>query len=184
MPNIKPLRDVDEHVVINLFAFSGALPVSKGTLVRIETGYDAGADPLSLAAGTVGQSYQNTVSTRWVVPHKVSTAGTGDRPIGMLLYDVRETDENGELLIFKPRKRWEMQTALSGEAVPILTKGLVLYTGVANNQSPTGGALAYIGAAGVLSTAGAGTSIVSVGRFLGPTDSNGWVLVKLELEAI
>ena len=54
---------------------------------------------------------------------------TKDVPLGMLLYDVREDDENGEKLIFNPRKAAENDYVISGQAVPILTRGIVLYSG-------------------------------------------------------
>ena len=48
---------------------------------------------------SVGKSYDNTVSQRWGVDASVRAAVTGDaHPLGMLLYSVREEDENGEKL--------------------------------------------------------------------------------------
>ena len=35
MPTLRPLRDYDEHDVINLFSWSGAVPAYKGTLVKM-----------------------------------------------------------------------------------------------------------------------------------------------------
>ena len=82
-----------------------------------------------------------------------------DNAIGMLLYDVKETDENGEKLIFNPRKAAELQVALSGQAVPVVSKGIFLYKGI--DGTPTAGGNAYIGANGILSaTAGSATARV------------------------
>lgn len=182
MPSLKPFRDASDHNVVNLYAFSGTIPCVKGTLVKIENGFDPSSTVQPVGnIGGIGQSYPNTVSFRWGIPHKVSVCGTGERPFGLTLYDTRETDENGELLVYKPNKQVEMQAVLSGQAVPILTRGIVMYSGIVGNQSPTGGTLAYIGAGGALSTAGVGTAISSVGKWLGPADSMGWALLKLEL---
>ena len=182
--DLRPFRDYDEHNVINLFAYSGSLPVKKGTIVKIvpssegHEGWKA-TDELQLL-GDVGASYTNTVSERYGVAAKVTDAVNTDEDnaIGMLLYDVKETDENGEKLIFNPRKAAELQVALSGQAVPVVSKGIFLYKGIAG--TPAAGGNAYIGANGIRSaTAGAATA--RVGQFLGAKDADNNVLVKLEI---
>ena len=46
MPTLLPFRDYDEHDVINLFAWDGAVPATKGTIVKIKgDGWQAGATP-------------------------------------------------------------------------------------------------------------------------------------------
>jgi hypothetical protein len=114
------------------------------------------------------------------VAAKVTAAVNGDEDdaIGMLLYDVKETDENGEKLIFNPRKAAELQVALSGQAVPVVSRGVFLYKGV--DGTPTAGGKAYIGAGGLLSaTVGSAPNVV--GKFLGAKDDKNNVLVKLEI---
>ena len=182
--DLRPFRDYDEHNVINLFAYSGTLPVKKGTIVKIvpssegHGGWKA-TDELQLL-GDVGNNFANTVSDSYGVNAKVQDAANQDEDnaIGMLLYDVKETDENGEKLIFNPRKAAELGVALSGQAVPIVTKGIFLYKGI--NGTPTAGANAYIGANGILS-ATAGSATARVGQFLGAKDADDNVLVKLEI---
>ena len=173
MPLLRPFRDYNEKDVINLFAFSGTLPATKGTLVKIQAGFKA-TDEISML-GNVGQSYPNTVSERYGVAAQVAVAGTGDSALGMLLFDVRETDENGELLKFNPRKAAEMGAVISGQAVPIVTRGIFRYSGAAG--TPTAGGTAYNGANGVISATG--TQVV--GKFLGAADADGFVTVKLSL---
>jgi len=72
-----------------------------------------------------------------------------------LLNDVREVDENGEKLIFKPRKAAEMQCAVSGQAVPIAIRGVFLYSGIAGD--PTAQGVAYATGDGGLSTTASST---------------------------
>ena len=36
MPTLRPFRDYDEHDVVNLFKYSGTIPVNKGTVVKID----------------------------------------------------------------------------------------------------------------------------------------------------
>ena len=183
MPNIQPFRTLSEYDIVNMYAYSGALPVTKGTFVRILNGWDTSQELSEL--GSVGASYQNTVSLRYGVAARVGTTNaTGLSSLGILLNDVRETDENGEKLIFNPRKASEMQVVLSGQAVPIAMKGIFLYSGC--NGTPTAGAPAYSTGDGGLSTAPSQTSgnnpiAELVGKFLGPKNTAGHVLFKLDL---
>jgi len=170
---IKPFRDYSEHDVINLFAFDQASG-DKGVVVKVSTGW---TNEDNLGTAPVGNQYPNTVSNRWTVNARVTTAGSGDSaPLGILLYDVREYDENGELLIFHPRKAAEMQAVLSGQAVPILRRGLILYSGALGQ--PGVGSGVYIGGNGVLSATGQ-PNATKIGTFLGTGDSHGYVLTSL-----
>ncbi len=176
MPNIKPFRDVDEHDVLNFFKYSGTLPVSKGTLVKIVSGV-VSDQQLSLDAAN-GAAFANTANPRWSVKPFVTLCQSGDAPLGMLLYDVREVDENGEILLFNPRKQAEMQCVLSGQAVPVVTKGVFMFSGISGTV--TAGASLYASYAGEL-TANGGTAVAPVvGKTLGNKDGNGWTLVKLD----
>lgn len=180
MPTIKPFRTVDEHDCINgLFAYSGTVPVEQGTFVKIVSGFDA--SQFTSLVGTAGYDFAGTESVRWGLPAQVTACnGTGDAAIGMLLYSVKEVDENGEKLIYKPRKAIENNWTISGCGVNIVTKGVFLYSGVAGTV--TVGANAYLGTDGGLNVSGSASSVATkVGKFLGPKDSNGVVLFKLEL---
>ena len=175
MPNLRPFRDYDEHDVVNLFSYSGTLPVNKGTIVKIVGNGWKNTDEIELL-GSPGNAFGNTVAERYGVAAKVADAASGDTAFGMLLYDVKETDENGEKLIFNPRKAAEMNVAISGQAVPVLTKGVVLYSGVAG--SPTAGGAAYWNGSEVSSVDGGGSQI---GTFLGAKDDDNNVLLKINL---
>jgi hypothetical protein len=103
----------------------------------------------------------------------------------MLLYDVKEVDENGEKLIFNPRKADEMQVALSGQAVPILTRGLVMLNGVTKLTAveAVAGGKAWTHDDGGIATSGV-TNANQIGVFLGGTGANGDVLLKLNIEQV
>lgn len=186
MPTIKPLRDVDSHDILNSFKFnvtSQSQVAQKGTFVKITSGVMFDQNLLML--GSPGAAYPNTVSNRYgVQPSVDACTSSGDATIGFLLYDVRELDENGEKLIFHPDKQAQMQVALSGQPVPILTRGLVYYSGISGN--PSVGQSAYLANDGGLSISGSAATVAAgtvtrVGRFLGPKDSNGFAYLKLEL---
>ena len=185
MAKLLPFRDYDEHDVINLFAFDYAgTSVVKGALVKIKSsaGWNASQE-LDHTNSMVGFTLNNVVSDRYAVNARVQLAGSGDNPLGMLLYDVAETDENGEKLIYNPRKAAEMQTTVSGQAVPILTKGLVLVKGI--DGTPAENAVAYCGtgtADGGITTTAGGTK-KAIGRFLGTTGANGEALLHLDVNA-
>jgi len=177
--NLRPFRDYDEKDVINLYAFSGTLPASKGTLVKIEANGWKATDEMDFL-GSVGASYSNTVSERYGVAAKVSLAVATETPLGMLLHDVKETDENGEQLKFNPRKAAEIEAVLSGQAVPVVTRGVFLYSGtVLASETPVGGTSLYCGANGEITTGSSGN--VKVGIALGAKDTNDHVLIRLDL---
>ena len=183
MATLRPFRDYSEHDVINLFAFDYAgTSISAGNLVKIKTstGWVHSQD-LDQTNTMKNFTLNNVVSDRYAVSARVQLAGSGDNPLGMLLYDVAETDENGEKLIYNPRKAAEMQTTVSGQAVPILTKGVVLVSGI--DGTVTEGGLAYCGTGtadgGITATAG-GTK-KKIGRFLGTTGANGEALLHLDV---
>lgn len=175
MPTLKPFRDYSEHDVINLFGYSGTLPVNKGTFVKVGVGWTTEGELRFM--GSVGASYPNTVNERFGVPSFVTACDSGDAALGLLLQDVKEVDENGLPLKFNPTKAAAIGAVISGQAVPILKRGLVLYSGIQGTVA-TNSAL-YTWTAGALSTTGAASH--QVGTALGPKDSRGFVLVKLDL---
>ena len=179
MPTLKTLQQVSEYDILPFYTWSGALPVNKGTVVKI-----VGSGLMNQALTTIGNAgaaYNGTYSPRWsVVPQVATVNSTGDRPIGILLYDGRETDENGEQLKFRPRKAAEMQCFISGQAVPIATRGIFQYSGVSGTV--TAGSPVYINNIGELATTGPADRIVGVA--LGSKDANGYVNVKLNFENV
>lgn len=177
MPKLLPLRVLDEHDVLNFYTYSGNFPVNNGTFVKI---VGSGFVNQSLSSmGAVGASYPGVTSNRWTVaPQVAQVSATGDLPIGMLLYDGREVDENGEQLKFRPQKAAEMQAFLSGQAVPIAYKGQFMYSGVSG--TPAAGDKAYINVNDGSLTTSVNPNLY-IGRFLGAKNSAGWAMVKLDI---
>lgn len=178
MPTLRPFRDYDEKDVINLYSFSGTIPANKGTLVKIVQGFVSSDEPVEMLSA-VGASYNNVQSQRYGAYAKVAAAGAGENVLGLLLKDIRETDENGEQLKFNPIKAAEMDVVLSGQAVPIVTCGTFLYSGaVLAAQTPAAHTKLYPGVSGELTTGVSGTS---VGFCLGGKDTNSCVLIRLDV---
>ena len=179
MATLRPFRDYDEKDVINLFSLqTGAtLPVLKGTMVKLHTTGWQSDQELSLL-GDVGTSVTNVTSQRYGVAANVDICGSGDTPLGMLLHDVRSTDENGELLKFNPRKAAEIEAVIEGQAVPVVTRGIFLMKDIAGS-TPTVGAKLYAVASGEISTTDGGSD-VEVGICLG-AEANNETLILLDI---
>lgn len=190
--DLRPFRQYSEQDVVNLYAYSGdSSLVRKGLVVKImgdgfapdttSNGYDINA-----RLGDVGAAYGNVVSQRYGATPKVGSVVSGDRALGLTLLDIRETDENGEKLAFNPRKAAEMNVVISGQTVPLLTKGIVMYSGVTvadANATPhavvgtTAGELVAISNS---SYANIHSTVTRVGRWLGKS-VNGVAALKIEL---
>jgi hypothetical protein len=189
MPTLRPgLRQYSELDVINLFTLSGGAAlngvINKGTLVApVLSGWNSLAEPVDMIGDFGGFNEPNTVATRWGVTPKITVAGTGDIPLGITLMDQRELDENGVYLKYNPRKQAEMEAILSGQAMPVVTRGIFLYSGITGN--PNLGASLYAGPAGVIDDYAGPTgnvpAVARVGKVLGKKDAKGFTLIKLEL---
>jgi hypothetical protein len=176
MGKLRAYRQYNETDVINHFK-SDVVPLDNGTLVKVLSGIKANDDNW-LMIGAPGAVYGNTVSQRYSVTPSVTYANTGSVVLGMTLHDVRETDENGENLKFNPRKAAEMQVVLTGQAVPIVTRGIFHISGVGGN--PVAGAKAYLDdylGNGKIAT----TGLTQVGQFLGVKDADGFVFFRLDV---
>jgi hypothetical protein len=178
MANLKPFREYDEHDVINLFAVN-AESANKGTAVVANGNGVNFKDNTSLDSIS---PYSNTLSAQFNVPWTVSPAASGaskGQIVGLLLKDVRRYDENGEQLIFNPRKAAEMDVIITGQACPILTKGLVLVNGIVGSPNYGSGAAVSDAGGGDLKVVAYGSA--TVGKFLGPKNDEGYALLKIEL---
>ena len=185
-----PFRDYSEHDVINLFAF-GDVDVTLGTsdvvyagsCVKVKTGWTNTNEPQDMI-GSVGASYANTVSQRYGVNADVqfTDGGADEAALGITLYDVREFDENGEALKFNPRKQEELQAVLTGQAVPIATRGVFLMATGA--WASSAGILqdndVFATGDGKVTKLGAKAVNNRIGRTLGGPDADGSVLVKFD----
>jgi hypothetical protein len=178
MPTLRPYNDHSEHEVINLFTVTGDLP--RGTFV---TAADQGVNLSD--ANTIGQlsPFGNTVSAVFNVPWNAVAAPSGTAKasvIGATLKDFRTYDENGEKLLFHPRKAAEMDVIISGQAVPVLTRGIVLYSGIVGTPGYGSGAAVSDAGDGSIKVV-AYNPATSIGKFLGPKNAAGHALLKIEL---
>ena len=166
-----PFRQYDENDVVNLFALD-ADSVGSGGLKAIQPeDDDINADGVlvGVTAGNLGgnpgedvidvseddrfmASYNSPVGRNPYPtnPLKVAPGSSGTAALGVTLRQTLSVDENGESLLFNPIKKDELNAVLSGQTVPVLSKGII--TVAANGMSDTaentfavGGALAQDG---------------------------------------
>jgi hypothetical protein len=182
-PNLKPFRSVNPYDVVNFFAHEEA-SVNKGTFVKLKGGVDPDATPMQFLQDLEGVP-SRAKSMRAVNPNKVETAASGDRPFGMLLYDVREENKFGEKYIYRPRyDRSEQQIVTSGESVPIVQRGIFEINGFSGAPDAGSGAVMHSTVDGqlvVVNKSSVTDKSLLVGTFLSQSGADGYALFQLEL---
>lgn len=188
-PNLKPFRDYDEHEVYNGFFSANVTTLNKGTFVSIVAGASGNtnvfqntnrpATPLLGIGPAYGGAPSRAVSYRSETKWKVQACPSGTVPLGVALYDVRETNAYGESYLARPsQERYEQEVVVSGEALPILARGLVNLKGFSGTATPGSGINYCVNGSGVVGVYTKGTSY---GRFLSAADYEGYALFKVEL---
>jgi hypothetical protein len=131
-----PFRQYSDHDVINMYANQVVddNPTtngngSNGVLVKVLSG-NMQKDVFDL----IGSDYLGKTDYPFlgadkypVVPLRVVAATTGAAVLGVTLNQTIKNDENGEKLLYNPVKKDELQAVLSGQAVPLATKGLFIF---------------------------------------------------------
>tara|TARA_Y100000310_G_scaffold84735_1_gene81629 strand:+ start:354 stop:1073 length:720 start_codon:yes stop_codon:yes gene_type:complete len=160
-----PFRQYDENDVINLFAnvtaddkpdTNGA--GSAGVFVQISNG-DFSNDPVVYKDHDLGATYSHTKNQYPTVPMKVTAATVGalaGTVIGVTLKQTLVNDENSERLLYNPVKKDELQAVLSGQAVPVATRGIFTLTNDAFDAAADGTNSCVPGYAAVISPGTAG----------------------------
>ncbi len=198
-----PFRQYDENDVINFYSLD-EITGQAGSVVQVSSANLDTATP-NYVTRTDSNSWDATqghaLSLYPEVPYEVSKVdGTGAtvRPLGILLRDVRSVDENGENMLYYPEKKEELQCVVSGEAVPVATKGLFTINtkGLAGGVAPALNSLAVPSTDGKLTGIAHGSAVqaqkdVAVGKFIATgqresksdTDAfaGSYAILKLEL---
>ena len=131
-----PFRQYSDVDVINMFASDtvDATPStngngSAGVFVKVSAG-NLDLDPISYTAtditNTLGKTdYPFLGAVQYpAVPLQFTAATAGVPVLGLTLNQTLATDENGERLLYNPVKRAELQAVLTGQAVPVATRGI------------------------------------------------------------
>ena len=173
-----PFRQYNEHFVVNMFALDTAkLSLTdvtanthdasgdhdSGILVKVKgDGADLGAG--YSGSGTTageGDAVLNAYMGKTAYPHvgrnvngeafgKFELASDDDVILGVTLNQTLAYDENGEKMLYYRQKALEHQAVLPGEAVPVLTKGIITVAAnaVVAGAEPTAGAAVTVGGGG------------------------------------
>lgn len=192
-PDLAPFRNINPWEVINGLFSTVEGTLNKGTFVSIAS---ASGNPNVNVTGTGsvtpvasfisnmgdwGEAPAYATSPRFGIQfNKVQTAMSGDVVFGMTLNDVKEDNKYGTNYAYDNASRKSAdQVVLSGESVPILTRGLV--TTNAFFGTPSAGTGAYVSSGKLVPCPyNKATYPQLVGKFLEPA-VNGFALFKLEL---
>jgi hypothetical protein len=131
---ILPFRQYSEHDVINMFANdtvdnkpSTNGNGSAGVFVKVNAG-NLDLDPITYNTNAYlgNTSYPFLGAAKYPSVPLTFTAATNDAPVfGLTLNQSCLYDENDEKLLYNPQKTAELQACLSGQACPVLTRGMV-----------------------------------------------------------
>ncbi len=122
---LHPFRQYSEWEVINLYSLllnSG----DAGTLVKVVSGAADPSNSDGYSSQTVGANVPLTQSLRYETKNKITPTVSGDDKhdaLGLTLLDTRETDENGLPLRYFPQRAKEIFAVVSGQTVPVVTRG-------------------------------------------------------------
>jgi len=190
---ILPFRDYNEHDVVNIYRMDGAKGAfidlsdasrrstnagDAGVFVKVRNGHLGGGqlggwDPVDVSsnpASLLGKTDYPHVG-RNLYPQATLTVepvtASGDACLGITLRQTVEKDENGENLLYNPVKKDELFGVLPGEAVPVLSKGLITITDAAVNGTLSVGQNLVTSTSGKVSGVAYGTANDSIGLVIG-----------------
>lgn len=193
-----PFRQYNEHDVINMFALEDSSVNENitaygagdaGVFVKISAG-NLDLDPVSYGNNAylgktdypfVGNGGQNMYPS---VNLKIAPATSGDKPLGLTLWETAKYDENGQKLIYYPQKAAENQVLLPGQAVPVATRGVFTLSSRAIDDSATfavgnGFMISYVNAGKITGVVASSTSSIGTVLATGSRGSNGATLPDL-----
>lgn len=193
--NLLPFRQYGEAEVINFFALNGT--GQNGLFVALETGQQDPADADGYTTSALGANYTNVYAPRYENKRKVRLATSTDtkfNAVGIALHTTAEYDNHGNKLVLMPRtRREELGFVVSGETVPVLSRGIVTLRAGAYNGTPIPGYVGVLSGNGTITALDPAVALAStgaasignriVGKFISTSGSafDGYAQFKLEL---
>lgn len=193
--NLLPFRQYAEAEVINFFALNGT--GQNGLFVALETGQQSPADADGYTSTAVGANYTNVYAPRYENKRKVRLAAATDtkfNAVGVTLHTTAEYDNHGNKLVLMPHtRRDELGFVVSGETVPVLTRGIVTLGQGAYVGTPIPGYVGVLTGNGQIAVMDPAVALVStganafghkiVGKFISTSGDafGGYAQFKLEL---
>lgn len=181
MIRLKPFRQVNEYDVINLFA-PNSTTGDEGDFYKVRgSGYVS--DDIQRTISLTSEAH--VVSNRYVLKPEVTLATSGDDKgdvLGVAIKNVRATDYLGRDLLYDDTRKTEANAVLSGEAIPIVKRGMFLVSGIEGTvKRGSGIAVSNTTAGGWRSyNPAVETSVATLGQVLGDPDADGYALVQID----
>lgn len=141
MAKLLPFRQINENDIVNQFALEGT--GEAGLLVTVSAGNMDDQHNWDFT-NSPGATFDRVSSFTYSTKTRVRPSVSGDTKAGVLgfsLYNVFLTDENGEKYLYYKQKRIENNVIISGQTMPVLTKGLVTLTSGAYIGTPAVGSV-------------------------------------------
>jgi len=180
--NFKPLRDYSEHDVLNFFKLVDQTGAKATPVVIANSGVKTeNMLPTVYSNLAAGFNNGNIYSPRWEVYPAVRKAVTGEKPLGLTLYDVKEVNQWGYPLLYDKQRKAEAQALVSGEVVPIVTKGL-FHLLVPSGETPAPGKFVMVKGTGDIGVGQATSGVApaaAFGQWLGPKDADGYAFAQI-----
>jgi len=139
MDRLLPFKQENPYDILNGFALEDAYVNNAttgngfgdaGVLATVASA-NLSLAPISFSADSyLGNVNYNGVgyNQRPSVTKKIKPAASGDIPLGFTTMQTALYDENGEYLSRYPQKALENNSVLKGQAVPLLTKGILTFS--------------------------------------------------------
>lgn len=179
MAKLLPFRQFNENDIVNQFALEGT--GEAGLLVSVSAGNFDDQHSWDFT-NSPGATYDRVSSFTYSVKTKVRPAVSGDVKsslLGFSLYNVYLLDENGEKYLYNKQKRIDNNVIVSGQAMPVLTKGIVTLASGAYIGTPAVGNVirpsnTVAGAVDVVSASLSGLNSAQVfGKVIGTSTKHG-----------
>jgi hypothetical protein len=141
MAKLLPFRQLNDNNIVNQFALSGT--GEAGLLVAISNGNMDDQHGFDWT-NSPGAQFDRVSSFNHVTKTTVRQSTSGDTKynlLGVTLRTVALWDENGEKYEYYKQKRTENEVIRSGQAMPVLTKGLLTLASGAYNGTPAVGSV-------------------------------------------
>lgn len=173
MAKLLPFRSINDRDIVNQYALLGT--GEAGLLVAINNGNMDDSAANWDFTNSPGATYTRVSSFNAVTTAQVRQSTSGDNKytiLGFTLFNVAEFDENGEKYRYYKQKATENNVILSGQTVPVLTRGLLTLASGAYNGTPQVGSViipsdTVSGAVDVLAYASVSNKDQIIGKVIG-----------------
>lgn len=165
--NLMPNMQYSQSEILQFFAL-GSTGLA-GQFVSLVTGAQNPENADGYTSNSVGASYVNLTSNRYAVLRTVQPTSAGDtkyNTVGVTTMTTAEFDENGNKLVLQPKYyTTERGFVTSGQAVPILSRGVVMLKQGAYIGTPIPGYVGIITGGGQIKVQDPATIPTSTGLF-------------------